>query len=69
MMQAVDKGKDLAKQVKEKVDEIDIKSKVKEAGAKVKETGMKAIDKIKEAGEKVKEKGSEVAVNSNCNII
>ena len=58
MRQAVDNSKVLASQMKEKVNQLDI-------GTKVKETGQKAYDNLKIAGEKVKEKGSQVAVRYN----
>ena len=55
MKKAVDKGKVYAQSVKEKVNEMDL-------GTKVRDTGKLAYDKLKIAGDIVKEKGTEVAV-------
>jgi len=57
MTKAVDKGKEVAQSVKEKVHEMDI-------GTKVKSAGSSTLEKLKEAREIVKEKGTEV-INSS----
>ena len=55
MKKAMDKGYVIAQNVKEKVNEMDL-------GTKVKDTGKLAYDRLKIAGEVVKVKGTEVAV-------
>ncbi len=55
MKKAMDKGLVIAQNVKEKVNEMDL-------GTKVKDTGKLAYDKLKIAGEVVNKKGTEVAV-------